>query len=160
MSLIPRNRAINSLRRVSNKVEEGKSIAQLAEHVIYDDGSQVRIFFVAPRRSVKFKLEELIEQLALVRDLVQYRARCPQSVGSPRLIPRADRRPALAEAGEFPHASAGRIDIGRDIDVDEIRPVGLDALAHRFREIGGAIDAHTFDAGRARHSGEVRIVAL
>ena len=69
-------------------------------------------------------------------------------------------RLALPEAGQFPDAGAGRIDVGGDIDVDQIGLVGGDALADRLGEIAGAVDAHAFDAAGARHRGEIRIVAL
>src|SRR3954451_5416230 len=66
----------------------------------------------------------------------------------------------LCKARQFPHAGAGRIDVGRDIDVDQIGLVGIDPLAHGRGEIGGAIHANSLDAGGARHRGEVRIVTL
>ena len=62
--------------------------------------------------------------------------------------------------GKLPNAGAAGIDIGGDIDVDQIGLVGGDALANGLAEIAGAIDAHAFDAAGARHGGEVRIVAL
>ena len=55
---------------------------------------------------------------------------------------------------------ADRIDVGGDIDVDQIGLVGGDALADGLAEIAGAIDAHALDAAGARHRGEIRIVAL
>ena len=67
---------------------------------------------------------------------------------------------ALPKPGQFPNAGADRIDVGGDIDVDQIGLVGGDALADGLAEIAGAIDAHAFDAAGARHRGEIRIVAL
>src|SRR5262245_42260870 len=78
----------------------------------------------------------------------------------PRLISGPDRWLALPEPRQLPHAGASWIDVSGDVNVDQVGPVGLDAPAHRLSEIGGAIDAHAFDAGRARHGCKVRIVAL
>src|SRR5207237_3042294 len=50
---------------------------------------------------------------------------------------RADAGLALAEPGQFPHPRAGRIDIGGDIDIDQIGLVRGDALADGFAEIAG-----------------------
>src|SRR5690348_6054670 len=41
---------------------------------------------------------------------------------SARLIAHADARFALAKSGQFPDAGAGRIDVGGDVDIDQIRP--------------------------------------
>src|SRR6267142_2546424 len=51
------------------------------------------------------------------------------SVKSGVLIARADAGLALAEPGQFPNARARRIDVGGDIDIDQIGLVGRDALA-------------------------------
>ena len=67
---------------------------------------------------------------------------------------------ALPEPGQFPDAGARGIDIGGDIDVDQIGLVGGDALADGLADIAGAVDAHAFDAAGARHRGKIRIVAL
>src|SRR5437899_5337412 len=79
---------------------------------------------------------------------------------SGRLIAGADACLALPEAWELPDAGAGGIDIGGDVDVDQIGLVGGDALADGLAEIAGAIDAHAFDAAGTRHRGEIRIVTL
>src|SRR5258707_14844602 len=73
------------------------------------------------------------------------------------LIAGADAGLALAEPGQFPDTGAHRIDVGGDIDVDQIGLVGGDALADGFAEIAGAIDAHALDAAGARHRGKIRI---
>ena len=70
------------------------------------------------------------------------------------LIARADAGLALAEPGQIPNTGADRIDVGGDIDVDQIGLVGGDALADRLAEIAGTIDAHALDAAGARHRGE------
>src|SRR5215475_16039494 len=82
----------------------------------------------------------------------------PTRLTSARLEAPADRRLALAEAGELPYAGAGGIAVGTDLGVDEVGPPGRDARPHGLPKIGGAVDAHAVDAGRACHGGEVRIV--
>ena len=64
-----------------------------------------------------------------------------------RHIALTDRRLADAETRQFPHAGAGRIDVGGDVDIDQIGLVGGDALADGFGQVGGTIDAHALDAG-------------
>src|SRR5580704_8065672 len=76
------------------------------------------------------------------------------------LIARADADLALAEAGQLPHPGAGRVDVGGDIDVDQIRLVGRDRLLDGVANIACTIDAHALDAAGARHGGKIRIVAL
>src|SRR5438105_5952016 len=76
------------------------------------------------------------------------------------LIPAADRDLADAKAGQLPDASAARVLVGVDVDVDQVRLVGGDRHAHRVADVAGAVDPHTFDAGRARHRGEIRLVGL
>src|SRR6516165_2820206 len=77
-----------------------------------------------------------------------------------RLVPDADGRLTLAEAGEFPDAGARGIDVGGDVDVDQIRPIRFNAPAYRLGEVRGAIDADAFDARGARHGGKVGIVTV
>src|ERR1700694_3254843 len=77
---------------------------------------------------------------------------------SGRLELGSDARLASPEAGELPDAGAARIDIGGDIDVDQIGLVGGDPLADGFAEIAGAIDPHALDAAGSRHRGKIRIV--
>src|ERR1700761_4407109 len=77
-----------------------------------------------------------------------------------RLEARADAGLALAEPRQFPDAGANRIDVGGDVDIDQIGLVRRDALPDRFTDITGTVDAHALDAAGARHRGEVRIVAL
>src|SRR5262249_2106633 len=79
---------------------------------------------------------------------------------SRRLVARAAAGLALAEPRQFPDTRADRIDVGGDIDVDQVRLVSRDALADRFRNVAGAIDPHALDAAGARHRSEIRIVAL
>ena len=79
---------------------------------------------------------------------------------SGRLVTGADRRFALSEAGEFPNARSGRVDVGRDVDVDQIRLVRCDAAPHSLGQVRGPIDADAFDARGARHGGNVRVVTL
>src|SRR5882757_2416317 len=54
---------------------------------------------------------------------------------STRLEARANAGLALAEARQFPHAGADWIDVGRDINVDQIGLVGGDALADRLTKV-------------------------
>src|SRR5882762_285599 len=77
---------------------------------------------------------------------------------SGRIESGSNARLALPESRKLPNAGAAGIDIGGDIDIDQIGLVGGDALANGFAEIAGAIDPHAFDAAGARHGGEVRIV--
>src|ERR1700693_4815939 len=79
---------------------------------------------------------------------------------SGRLKLRSNSRLASPQPWKLPDAGAGGIDVGGDIDVDQIGLVGGDALADGFAEIAGAIDAHTFDTAGTRHRGEIRIVTL
>src|SRR4030088_1997377 len=85
----------------------------------------------------------------------EYRPELP----SRRLVSHPDARLALSKSGKLPNAGAAGIDIGGDIDVDQIGLVGRDAFENGFAEIAGAIDPHAFHAAGARHRGEVRIVA-
>src|SRR6516164_1312366 len=78
---------------------------------------------------------------------------------SSRLITAADTYLALAKARQLPHASAGRIDIGADIDIDQIGPVCGNGAANGVADIAGTIDPHSLDAARARHRGKIRIIA-
>src|ERR1044072_8694849 len=84
----------------------------------------------------------------------------PYTVRSGGLIAGADAGLALAEPRQFPDTRADRIDIGGDIDVDQIGLVGGDTLADRFGEIAGTIDAHALDAAGARHRSKIRVIAL
>src|ERR1700716_4680857 len=84
----------------------------------------------------------------------------PPSIQSGRLIAGADAGLALPEPGQFPDAGAHRIDVGGDIDVDQIGLVGGDALAEGITDVALAIDADAFDAAGARHRGKIRIVTL
>src|ERR1700686_5869124 len=77
---------------------------------------------------------------------------------SGRLKLRSNSRLASPQPWKLPDAGAGGIDVGGDIDVNQIGLVGGDALADGFAEIAGAIDPHAFDAARARHRGKIRIV--
>src|SRR5215831_17270893 len=79
---------------------------------------------------------------------------------SRRLISRADGRLALAETRQFPHTGTGGIDIGGDVDVDQIWPVCVNAPAYRLCEISGPINAYTLDSGGPGHGGKVGIVPL
>src|SRR5665213_1164482 len=77
---------------------------------------------------------------------------------SGRLVAHADPGLALSEPRQFPDAGAAWIDVGSDIDVDQIGLVGGDALAKGLAEIAGPIDPHALYAAGARHRGEVRTV--
>ena len=76
------------------------------------------------------------------------------------LVARTDRRFALSEAGQFPNARSRRIDVGGDVDVDQIRLVRGNAAPHSLGQVRGPIDADAFDARGARHGGKVGIVTL
>src|SRR3984957_13510432 len=80
--------------------------------------------------------------------------------GSRRLKANADARFALPKPRKFPDPGAGGIDIGGDIDIDQVGFVGGDTLADSFADIAGAIDANALHAAGARHRGEIRIVPL
>src|SRR6185312_10014078 len=84
----------------------------------------------------------------------------PSSFELSRLIARADAGLALAEPGQLPDAGTGRVDVGGNVDVDEIGLAGGNALVDRLANIAGAIDAHALDAAGTRHRREIRIVAL
>src|SRR5205085_11132497 len=84
----------------------------------------------------------------------------PLGLRSGRLIAGADAGLALAEPGKLPDAGTSGVDIGGDIDVDQIGLVGTDAVSDRLADIAGTIDPHAFDAAGTRHGGEIRIVAL
>src|ERR1700751_2273232 len=79
---------------------------------------------------------------------------------SRRLKLHADARLAAAEARQLPDAGAGGIDVGCDVDIDQIGLVGRDALADRLANIAGAIDAHTLDAAGGPHCRELRIEGM
>src|SRR5262249_15577245 len=81
----------------------------------------------------------------------------PQSC---RLIACADAGLALAKARQLPYACTSRIDVGGDVDVDQIRLVGGDGLANGIPDIACSINPHPLDAAGARHRREIRIVAL
>src|SRR5262245_52051089 len=84
----------------------------------------------------------------------------PMTPRSPpsRLVASTEGRLALAQSGKLPHARAARILVGADIGVDQIGPACRERSSQRVGKIGGAVDVHARDAGRARHRGEVRIV--
>src|ERR1700759_4376830 len=77
-----------------------------------------------------------------------------------RLEARADAGLALAESRQFPDTGADRIDVGGDVDIDQIGLVGRNALADSLADVAGAGHAHAFDTTGARHRREIRIVAL
>src|SRR5206468_587041 len=93
-------------------------------------------------------------------DLLACEQHAFSSIWSGRLIAGADAGLALPEPGQFPDAGAHRVDVGGDIDVDQIGLVGGNPLADRLADIAGTVDADALDAAGARHRGEVRIVAL
>src|SRR3979409_2067638 len=80
--------------------------------------------------------------------------------GSTRRMPPPEGGLAAAGAGQIPHAGAARVLVGGNFRIAQIGPAGRGAGAHRGAEIGGAIDGHALDAGRARHGGEVGIIGL
>src|SRR5215831_21124890 len=86
-------------------------------------------------------------------------ASCTRTPSS-RLVARADANFTLAEPRQLPDGSAGWIDIGGDVDIDQVRLVGGDRLPDGVADIAGPIDADAFDAAGAGHRREVRAVAL
>src|SRR5215472_972496 len=79
---------------------------------------------------------------------------------SSRLVLNADARLATAKPRQLPDPGTGRIHVGGDIDVDQIRLIGVDRFANRVANVAGAIDPHAFDAAGPRHRSKIRIVAL
>src|ERR1700730_12196768 len=79
---------------------------------------------------------------------------------SSRLVTDTNARLALPKPRQFPNSGAAGIDVGGNIDVDQIGLVGGDTLADGLAKITGAIDADTLDAAGARHGGEIRIVTF
>src|SRR5580692_6290920 len=77
-----------------------------------------------------------------------------------RLKARADAGLALAEPRQFPDAGPDRIDVGGDVNVDQIRLVGRNSLADSLTNIAGAVNTYAFDAAGAGHRREIRAVAL